>query len=122
MMLKVLTLLLCSVVVVAMSQVASGQETQGRIKGTVKDSDGAAVSGVDVSLLLPNQAVARATVTDAEGNFTFENVPPGSYEISLDRTGFLRHRSAVRVTSSETRDLNIVLEVTPDRRERHDNR
>jgi outer membrane receptor protein involved in Fe transport len=108
---KLLTLLLlCSLVVFA-SIAVFAQETRGGIKGTVKDADGAAVSGVDVSLLLHNRAVVRATVTDAKGNFTIDNVPAGSYEISVDHTGFLRYRSAVQVTSGETRELNIVLEV-----------
>ena len=66
-MLRLLTFLLCSLFAPVP---AEGQESQGRIKGAVKDSDGAAVSGVDVSLLLSNRAVARATVTDASGNFT----------------------------------------------------
>ena len=44
-MLRLLTLLLCSFFAPAL---AEGQESQGRIKGAVKDSDGAAVSGVTV--------------------------------------------------------------------------
>ncbi|HSD48087.1 MAG TPA: carboxypeptidase regulatory-like domain-containing protein, partial [Pyrinomonadaceae bacterium] len=111
---KLLTLtLLCSLVVLAAWIVAVGQDAQGRIKGTVKDGDGAAVSGVNVSLLLPNRAVLRATVTDASGNFTIDNVPAGSYEISVDHTGFVRYRSAVQVASGETRELKVVLEVNP---------
>lgn len=94
-----------------MSVMAATEESEGRIKGTVKDSNGAAVSGIDVSLLLPNQAVWRATVTDAEGSFAFDNVPDGTYGISIERSGFLRHRSAVQVTSGETREVRIVLEV-----------
>lgn len=109
-MLKFLTLLLSGFLTAA---VALGQGTQGTVKGTVKDPDGAAVSGVDVSLLLPNQAVARATVTDASGNFIFEKIPPGSYEVYIDRAGFVRYRSAVQITSSDTREFNIVLEVNP---------
>src|SRR5215211_316922 len=100
-MLRLLTFALCCLFLPALTE-AAGQDSQGRIKGAVKDSDGAAVSGVNVSLLLPNQAVARATVTDAEGNFTVDNVSPGSYEISIEHKGFLRHRSAVRVTAGET--------------------
>ena len=107
-MLKLLTFLICGIFA---SVVAMGHDTQGTIKGTVKDSDGAAVSGVDVSLLLPNQAVVQATKTDAAGNFTFANVTGGSYEVSIERTGFLRHRSAVQLGSGETRELNIALEV-----------
>ncbi|HSK62289.1 MAG TPA: TonB-dependent receptor, partial [Pyrinomonadaceae bacterium] len=107
-MLKVLTFLIFGVFA---SAAALGQDAQGSIKGTVKDSDGAAVSGVEVSLLLPNRAVARATVTDANGNFTFEKVSSGSYEISIERTGFLHHRSAVQIAGGETRELDIKLEV-----------
>ena len=108
---RLLTLLLYGVFASVMSVMAAVEESEGKIKGTVKDSNGAVVSGIDVSLLLPNQAVARATVTDGDGTFTFDNVPDGTYGISIERAGFLRHRSAVQVVSGETRELNIVLEV-----------
>ena len=110
-MLKLLTLLLCSVFVFSASGVARAQETEARIKGTVKDSEGAVVSGAEVYLLLANQAIARTAITDASGNFTLENIPAGSYGLHVEHTGFLRHRSAVQVTSGETRDVNVVLEV-----------
>lgn len=109
---RLLTFLVYSVFASVMSVMAAVEESDaGRIKGTVKDSNGAVVSGIDVSLLLPNQAVARATVTDGDGTFTFDDVPPGTYAINIERSGFVRHRSAVQITSGETRELNIVLEV-----------
>jgi len=108
---RLFSLLLYSVFASTMSLMAAVEESVGKIKGTVKDSNGAVVSGIDVSLLLQNQAVARATATDAEGVFMFDNVPDGTYGISVERSGFLRHRSAVQVTSGETREVNIVLEV-----------
>ena len=40
-----------------------GQGPPGKIVGTVKDPNGASVSGAEVSLLNPHQAVIRATVT-----------------------------------------------------------
>jgi outer membrane receptor for ferric coprogen and ferric-rhodotorulic acid len=108
---QLLTLLFYSLLVLSASDVAFGQETQGQIKGTVKDSDGAAVSGAEVSLLLANQAIARTAMTDASGNFTLEKIPAGSYGLHVEHTGFLRHRSAVQITSGETREMNVVLEV-----------
>lgn len=110
---RLLTLLLYSVFFSVMSVMAAGEESDGRIKGSVKDSNGAIVSGIDVSLLLPNQAVWRATITDGEGVFVFDNVPDGTYAIYIERSGFSRYRSAVQIVSGETRELNIVLEVTP---------
>ena len=109
---KLLTLtLLCSLVVLAASIAAAGQDAQGRITGTVKDPDGAVVSGAEVSLLLANQAIARTAITDASGNFTLEKIPTGSYGLHVEHTGFLRHRSAVQVASGETLAVNVVLEV-----------
>ena len=90
-----------------------GQNSEGKITGSVKDGDGAIVSGVSVSLHLPNQAVARATVTDASGNFTLDNIAPGTYEVVVERTGFLTYRSAVQITSGDNKQLPIVLELNP---------
>lgn len=110
---KVVAVVICSVLVSAVSVAALGQGSQGKITGTVKDRDGATASGVDISLLLPNRAVLRATVTDSSGNFTFENVASGTYEVSIARTGFAPYRSAVQVTSGDTKELVVVLEVNP---------
>src|SRR5688500_13718077 len=108
---RFLTLLLYSVLVFSASQVAWGQESQGQIKGTVKDSEGASVSGAEVSLLLANQAIARTALTDARGNFTLEKIPAGSYGLHVEHAGFLRHRSAVQLASGETREIGVVLQL-----------
>ena len=68
---------------------------------------------MNVSLQLSNQAVARATVTDAEGKFALEDVAPGTYQIVVERTGFLQYRSAVQITPGDTKNLAIILEVNP---------
>lgn len=97
-----------------MSLTALGQEPESsKVNGSVKDGDGAVVAGVNVSLYLPNQAVARATVTDADGNFTLDNVAPGTYQVVVERTGFLTHRSALHVTPGDNKQLPIILEVNP---------
>jgi hemoglobin/transferrin/lactoferrin receptor protein len=90
-----------------------GQNSTGKVTGTVKDPDGAVVSGASVSLLHTNQAVVRATVTDAEGHFTLENILPGGYQLNIERTGFIRYRSAVHVTQGNTTEVGVELEVVP---------
>jgi outer membrane receptor protein involved in Fe transport len=97
----------------AASFIALGQNGEGKITGSVKDGEGAIVSGVSVSLHLPNQAVTRATVTDANGNFTLDNIAPGTYKLVVERTGFLTYREAVQITSGDTKQLPVVLEVNP---------
>src|SRR5215213_4193402 len=107
---RVLTAFLITILVCVL---ALGQTSSGKITGIVKDPDGAIMSGVDVSLLSANRAVLRATVTDAEGRFVLENVAPGDYQLNIERTGFLRHRTAVHVTNGNTEVADIVLELTP---------
>ena len=74
----------------ATSLVAIGQSSPGKITGTVKDADGAILSGVNVSLQLPTQAVPRAAVTDAQGKFTIDNVEPDTYQVVVKRVHQLR--------------------------------
>jgi len=97
----------------AMPFMAAAEEGEGRINGTVKDPDGAVVSGASVSLLNAYRAVIAATTTDAEGRFALERLEPGDYQLNVESTGFVRHRSAVRVTPGDAQPLGIVLEVTP---------
>jgi hemoglobin/transferrin/lactoferrin receptor protein len=105
--------ILTVIFILAVSLVVVGQQSAGKITGTVKDPDGASVSGVQVSLRLASQAVPRATVTDANGNFAFENIAPGTYQLVVERTGFLPYRSAVQITGGDTKQLSVVLEVNP---------
>jgi len=75
-----LRILIGIVLTFASSLLAVGQSSPGKITGTVKDADGAILSGVNVSLQLPTQAVPRATVTDAQGKFTLDNIE-GPYQV-----------------------------------------
>jgi hemoglobin/transferrin/lactoferrin receptor protein len=89
------------------------QESEGRISGTVKDPDGAVVSGASVSLLNAHRAVIAATVSDGEGHFTLEKIAPGDYLLNVGAIGFGGHRSAVRVTPGDMQVVAVVLDVTP---------
>jgi hemoglobin/transferrin/lactoferrin receptor protein len=110
---KLVAAVRCCLLACAMPFIAVCQESEGRITGTVKDADGAVVSGASVSLLNAHRAVIVATVTDPEGHFRLDHVAPGAYQLNVERSGFVRHRAAVQVTPGDTRDIAVVLEVTP---------
>jgi carboxypeptidase family protein len=62
--------------------------TSGTVIGTVTDPSGAAVSNAEVTLknkATNNQAVQN---TNGAGQYTFVNVTPGQYEISVKKEGF----------------------------------
>ena len=96
-----------------LSPALSAQAQRGSISGAVKDQQGANVSGAEVSLLHSQQAVLNITSTDASGNFSFENVPAGSYEIRITQSGFDTQRLSIHVASDKTTRIEVILQVAP---------
>lgn len=107
---QIVALLFCFTL---LSQMAVGQSSNIKVSGSVKDSNGAAVGGVDVALHNTNQAIVASAITDGDGNFTMEQVSPGNYEIRVTRTGFAPYRSAVHIAPGAPREIAIVLQVNP---------
>jgi len=91
--------------------VRAQQNSHGRIVGIVKDEKDANVGGAEVSLIHSRHAVLRAVLTDSSGKFTLDQIPPGSYELKVTRTGFSGYRSAVQLAPGATKALSVVLEI-----------
>src|SRR5712692_5629244 len=89
------------------------QASRGSINGSVKDQQGANVSGADVLLIYAQQAVLQSTTTDGSGNFSFDNVPAGSYEIRITQHGFETRRVSAQVANDKTTRMEIVPQVAP---------
>jgi hypothetical protein len=53
------------------------------ISGSVRDSEGAAVSNVQVSLLGQATGITKTALTDEQGNFVFPNLTPDIYKVSV---------------------------------------
>lgn len=105
--------LIVAAVVLSAATLQAQQSSPGKIAGTVKDANGAAVSGAAVSLLHPQQALLRTAATDTSGNFSFDGVPTGSYEIRITQGGFDTRRVSAQVANDKTTRMEIVLQVAP---------
>ena len=96
------------------SAIVLGQQgSQGTITGTVKDQDGASISGASVSLRHSQQAMLRTTITDGSGRFSFDNVTVGSYQLVITQSGFDQQTTSAHVAAGKTTELEIVLQVAP---------
>ena len=80
------------------------------LTGTVRDSSGAAVAQVTLSLLNARQSVIATAAADAQGHFTLRNLPAGTYELLLAaQRGFAPQRKAVQIPSANNAKLEITL-------------
>ena len=77
---------LFAVLLLALPAVA--QEQTGSIQGSVKDSSGAVLPGVTVEARSPSAVGVSTAVTDANGNYRFPALPPGTYEVSANLQSF----------------------------------
>jgi hypothetical protein len=59
------------------------------VEGTVVDPIGTAVAGAPVTLTTADGSAVRAAATDADGEFTFGDVPPGAYLVHVELAGFM---------------------------------
>src|SRR6185437_1768313 len=66
------------------------QSTNGVLTGTVDDASGAVIPGASVTLKNVNSGDERRTVTNNDGFFSINAVPPGDYTISIESKGFQR--------------------------------
>lgn len=60
----------------------------GSISGTIKDPSGAAIPGAEVVAVNLDTTTQYKTSTDAQGSYTFPDLPVGRYELTVTATGF----------------------------------
>jgi hypothetical protein len=65
-----------------------GQDTRGKVQGTINDSSGAVVAGALVVLLNTDTGVRTLQQSNTSGHYLFEAVIPGVYSVEVDLTGF----------------------------------
>ncbi len=82
----------------------SAQSTGGRIRGTVTDPSGGAITGAKVTLTNEATNIAREVQTGTNGEYLFLEVPVGSYEIDVTQQSFKKY-----VHKGLALDLNAVV-------------
>lgn len=86
------------------------------VSGYVLDPDQAAIPGATVTLT-PARGEALVTTSSGDGAYTFRNVPPGTYAVTVTMQGFASFvRQGVRVTGA-TLTLNTPLAVQSQNQE-----
>ena len=71
---------------------AQSQATTAEINGRIVDSQGGVLPGVTVTATSPQTGYMRDTVTNVEGLFSLPLLPPGTYDVTAELSGFATFR------------------------------
>ncbi|MBC7933052.1 MAG: TonB-dependent receptor [Rubrivivax sp.] len=82
--------ILCGLVLMTLVSPAQEVGQPSALTGTISDQNGARIAGATVTLVRRPRGSERATVTNEDGEYRFDVVPPGNYAVRVERTGFRR--------------------------------
>jgi hypothetical protein len=104
----------CAGILGTASVSAQGLGGAGTLQGTVKDPTGGVMQAVEVRIANVVSGFMRTATTDAAGRYSFSNLPPNSYHISVAAQGFKPLSSDVDIRTAVpiTLDLTLALEGT----------
>ena len=106
------SLALCLFVIVTAFDAFGQSASTGALTGTVTDPTGAVVPNATIALRNNGTGQELTAVTDPEGLYRFSLLPPGQYELTVQKAGFepLVLRQVV-IQISEVRPIPIKLAV-----------
>ena len=87
-------------------------QSNSSIRGVVKDSSGAILPGVNVTLTAKATQRVQSTITSEVGGYVFAVVPPGEYSLAFELPGFkklIRENITLNVAEIATVDVSMQL-------------
>src|SRR5436189_786704 len=104
-----------SVVAVALTLTASAalaQTSLATLRGKVSDEQGGVLPGATVTARQIETNTTRTSVTEALGQYFLPNLPAGTYELTVELSGFAPgKRSNVALRVGQAADIDFVLKV-----------
>jgi outer membrane receptor protein involved in Fe transport len=89
---------------------ASAQTVSGTLRGTVTDSNGAAIPNATITVRSTETGLQRTVTSSDEGVYNFAFLPIGKYNVEATRTDFNKViRENVTISLNETAVVNIQL-------------
>lgn len=83
------------------------------IRGTVTDPAGMLIPGASLTLGTDQIPYLYGTTTNGEGQYNFDGLEPGSYQMAVEALGFRKETIRIEVTANEAKEINPGLEVAP---------
>jgi len=95
----------------ALSGNVKAQTGTSSVTGTVTDAQGQIVTGATVNLINEERGFRRTVVTSDSGAFNFQSIPPDTYRIEVESSGFKKLvQSKVSALVDKTTEVTLALE------------
>ena len=92
--------------------VSAQSSTSAQLSGSVTDPSGGALPGVHVTATNSGTNLSVTVDSDKAGNYTFNSLPAGQYELSISRDGFAPlHETGISLTVGQSATLNLPLKL-----------
>jgi hypothetical protein len=99
---RVLGLVILFAVYTVVAQCCFGQTFSSSIAGVVTDPSGSVVQGAKIHLRNMGTNDTRDATTSAAGTYKFDNLLPGTYEITAEASGFKRYVQSNMILRANT--------------------
>ncbi|HXM97366.1 MAG TPA: carboxypeptidase regulatory-like domain-containing protein [Candidatus Dormibacteraeota bacterium] len=88
------------------------QTNRASITGTITDTSGAPMAGVEVSATNTETNVPTTAVSTEAGSYFIPNLPPGTYALSFQRSGFKKVlQPSVTLISTQVAGIDVTMQV-----------
>jgi hypothetical protein len=88
-----------------------GQAVSATLVGTVTDNTSATVPRATVTILENATGIVHSDLTNESGNYTFPNLTPGTYSVTVSAQGFKKEtRASIDVAVNTTTRVDITLQ------------
>jgi Carboxypeptidase regulatory-like domain len=104
-------LMLLAVGLTFSSRLGWAQAGLATLSGTVTDQSGSVIPGVKVTATNTSTGVVYRTEGNAQGVYYIGALPPGSYKITAEKTGFKQWTRTVQLEVSQNADIDFRMEV-----------
>src|SRR5262249_52915042 len=86
--------------------------TDGNLIGSIVDGSGGSIANAEVKITNPITGLERAAKSGANGEYRFNNIPVGSYDLFVTANGFAgATQKGVAVELNKTATVNVTVQV-----------
>ena len=104
-----------SAIFLVLAVLTAGATIFGSVRGLVHDPQHRPVQGAPITIRALNSAWTKATTSDSAGEFGFESVPVGEYQVTVEVPGFAVEQQQIVLTSGREAKVHFALAVAREK-------